>query len=285
MPDTGTRNIAVLCNPQAGAGKAIALADAIDRELSAILVTHTVFIFEWPANFNGFTDIFIAGGDGTLNYFVNHYPGCTLPMVIFNGGTGNDFHWMLYGHASFHEQLAIALQGNPKPIDIGLCNNRYFINGVGIGFEGVVARALAGKHKRPGKASFLSTILRNIGSYRSALYTITSESGILSGRKLLIDISNGRRAGGGFHIAPEAMADDGLFDIVAVDALHPLKRLFYLPVIEKGRHLHLPFIQHFQARHLVITGETPVQYHLDGEYAEADRLEIQLLPAAVSFRY
>ena len=100
----------------------------------------------------------------------------------------------------------------------------------------------------------------------------------------MVDISNGRRAGGGFYVAPEAKADDGLFDVVIVDALTPLQRLRYLPVIEKGKHLHLSFIHHFRTTNITIESNELIQYHLDGEYDEAKELEIEILPAALSFR-
>jgi diacylglycerol kinase (ATP) len=107
----------------------------------------------------------------------------------------------------------------------------------------------------------------------------------LAGKKLLVDISNGRRAGGGFHIAPEAKANDGLFDIIIADALSPFQRLLYLPVIEKGKHMNLSFIQHFRTKKICIESDQPIQYHLDGEYGEAQKLEIVILPDALNFRY
>ena len=96
------KNIAVICNPLAGAGKAIKLAERISEKLSAREILFSVFNEKWPEDFENYTDIFIVGGDGTLNYFVNHYPDIKLPLVIFNGGTGNDFHWMLYGNKRFN---------------------------------------------------------------------------------------------------------------------------------------------------------------------------------------
>jgi diacylglycerol kinase (ATP) len=148
-----------------------------------------------------------------------------------------------------------------------------------------VANALTGKKKRPGKTSFLLTILKKIFTYHSNNYTINSATHQLSGKKLLVDISNGRRAGGGFHIAPQAKADDGLFDIVIVDSLNSLQRLRYLPVIEKGKHLHLSFIHHFRSERLAIGSKQLIQYHLDGEYEVAQKLEIEILPGALNFRF
>lgn len=285
MQSTIEKNIAIVCNPLAGAGRAVMLAAIIAEKIAKQNIAHTIFKEAWPNHFNYFTDVFIAGGDGTLNYFINKYPGMKLPLVIFNGGTGNDFHWLLYADKTLDEQLQTALNEKPKPIDMGKCNDRYFINGVGIGFEGEVAKALTGKKKRPGKTSFLITILKKIVTYRSKNYLIKSADRNISGNKLLVDISNGRRAGGGFYIAPEAKADDGLFDIIIVEALNTFQRLRYLPVIEKGKHLNLSFIHHFRTKNIRIESTEMIQYHLDGEYDEAQKLEIEILPAALNFRY
>jgi diacylglycerol kinase (ATP) len=285
MQQADKKNIAILCNALAGAGAAVPMAKTIGDALLAADIRYRIFNETWPDQFDGFSDIFIVGGDGTLNYFINQYRGIHLPLVLFKGGTGNDFHWLLYGDQTLEAQLQLALNRAPKPIDIGKCNDRYFINGLGIGFEGAVVKELSGKKKRPGKTSFFISILKNIFTYRSKYYTIESAERSLKGKMFLVDVSNGRRAGGGFHIAPEAKADDGLLDIIIADALQPIKRLFYLPVIEKGRHLQLSFIHHYHTKQITIECEELVPYHLDGEYAEAKNFNIQILPAELNFRF
>ena len=285
MPSPSIKNIAIICNSLAGVGKAVTLAQNLEKELKKQQINHTLIINSWPADFNDYTDVWIVGGDGTLNYFINHYPDIKLPLVIFNGGTGNDFHWLLYGNKTFEHQIQVALNESPKPIDIGKCNDRYFINGIGIGFEGEVARALTGKKKMLGKTSFLVTILKKIFSYRSKTYSIKSAEQNLTGAKLLVDVSNGRRAGGGFHVAPTAKADDGLFDVVIADPLNSFQRLRWLPVIEKGKHLGQSFIKHFHTKKIIIESDEPMQSHLDGEYYEALKFEIEMLDGKIQFRY
>ena len=279
------KKIALVYNALAGVGKSILLAEKIAVHLANKKITYVIFKDHWPADFNSFTDIFIVGGDGTLNYFINQYPHISLPLVIFNGGTGNDFHWLLYGKQTLDQQLDIALNESAKPIDMAKCNDRYFINGLGLGFEGEVAKALVGKKKYSGKISFLITILKKIFTYHSKNYLIKSSEGIVQGKKLLVDISNGARSGGGFHVAPEAKANDGLLDIIIANPINALQRLWYLPVIEKGKHLRLSIIQHFRTSKITIESDQIIQYHLDGEYFEDEKLIIQLLPGKLSFRY
>ena len=280
------KNIAIVCNAMAGAGRAVALAEKILTELSNKQIPHSLFNESWPGDFNSFSDIWIVGGDGTLNYFFNHYKEIKLPLVIFKGGSGNDFHWLLYGEITIEEQLQLALTATPKSIDLGRCNEKFFINGVGVGFEGEVARGLNGKNKKAGKASFMAMILMNIFSYRSKYYQLIIDNKSIASKKyMIIDVSNGSRAGGGFHIAPDAKANDGFFDVVLIDALPPLKRLRWLPVIEKGQHLTLPFIYHSLAKKIIIESNELIQYHLDGEYYTSHKLEIEIMPGILLFRY
>jgi len=280
------KNISIVCNHLAGGGRSVILGKKIAGELQIRNIKHSLDVGDWPENFNSFTDVWIIGGDGTLNYFFNKYPGIRLPLVVFNGGTGNDVHSFLYKNKSFEEQLEIALSTSPKLIDGGRCNEKYFMNGVGIGFEGAVAKSLTGKKKtKTGKAAFMSTILRKVFFYRSKKYKMISEECNVESQNLLISVMNGHRAGGGFHIAPSSKIDDGLLDVVMVEKLHPFRRLRLLPVIEKGKHLELPFIKHFRTKKIVITSEQPMDAHLDGEYYSARRLEIEVLPAKYLFRY
>lgn len=280
------KNIAIVCNGLAGGGRSITMSKKIADELQQRNIRYTLYSSDWPKDFNGFSDVWIVGGDGTLNYFFNKYPGIKLPLVVFNGGTGNDVHAVLYKSKTFEEQLQTALTTSPKPVDAGKCNEKYFINGVGIGFEGAVAKSLTGKKKkRSGKSAFMGTILRKVFFYTSKKYKAASYEFNMEGQRLLISVMNGHRAGGGFHIAPSSAIDDGLFDVVLVDKLHPFQRLRWLPVIEKGKHLDLPFIKHFRTKKLIVTSEEPMDAHLDGEYYSAKRLEIEMLPAKYFFRY
>jgi YegS/Rv2252/BmrU family lipid kinase len=278
------KDIAVLCNPLAGVGKALSISQTLKRVLEKKGIRHRLYVGDWPDNLSEHSDAWIVGGDGTLNHFVNQYVNNDLPLAVFNGGTGNDFYWLLYGNMKLEEQIETVLKTSPKPIDLGKCNDRFFLNDVGIGFEGEVARRLTGRKKRPGQASFMATVIRTIFTYRSRNYTLYADGQLLSQQRFLVlDVNNGRRAGGGFHVAPEARADDGLFDIIGVDAMGVPRRLRWLPVIEKGNHLSCSFVHYNKARTVQIESDQPIEAHLDGEYYVASSMKIEMLPSRLRF--
>lgn len=275
------KNIALLVNPTLP--KAMAVANEIVRLLQTKKVGHSVFVSNWPQNWVDVTEAWIVGGDGTLNFFINQYPQFDLPLAIFKAGTGNDFHWLLYGLVSVAEQVDVVLSARPHPVDAGLCNNRLFINGVGIGFDGKVVKDLNGKTK--GKASYFFTILKNIFGYREFLCSVNTEDFHWGKKCFMISIANGKRYGGGFHVTPKSLVNDGLLDTNIVGKIHAVARLKYLPVIEKGAHTNLPFITYVKSSMVIVKALKELPAHADGEYFTGTEFNIECLPARFLFLY
>ena len=273
------KHIALVCNPTAGNEKALHLADSIAVLLKGTDIKHSVFTAYWPTVFDSFTDVWIIGGDGTLNWFINQYPGIQLPLSVFAGGTGNDFHWMLYGDLSLEKQVELLLECSPRKIDAGICNGKLFLNGVGIGFDGAIVKDLLGKKKLAGKASYLLSILKHIVGYQEKTCTLQMPDETIFQQCFMISVANARRYGGGFHVAPKASLKDGLLDVNIVGEISPL------PVIEKGEHIDLPFIQYRHTSKIKISSKVSLHAHIDGEYFNDTDFKIELLPKCFSFVY
>lgn len=283
--ESSIKKIALVFNSRAGAGRAKQLLDNIQQHLQSLGIVNELFADDWPASFNNCSDVWIVGGDGTLNYFVNKYPDIKLPLAIFDGGSGNDFHWMLYGKVSWQEQVEVILNSKPKPVDVGRCNGKIFMNSTGAGFDGVVVKSIEGKNKKKGKASFFSAVIKKIFTYKEHRYLIEGDGIRVDEKFLIVSIMNGKRAGGGFHIAPVADIHDGLLDITLIRELGLLQRLLYLPVVEKGKHSGRWFNQQFQVKNLHIISDTSMDAQLDGEYFTSKRIEIEVLPNHFFFRF
>lgn len=272
------KHIALICNPTHENAKALQVADAIVAILKGKGVSYTIFTAYWPEVLDGFTDVWIVGGDGTLNHFINQHPDTQLPLSVFAGGSGNDFHWMLYGETGVLSQVEQVLQGKPRLIDAGVCNGQLFLNGVGIGFDGTIVKDLWGKKKLAGKASYLLSILKNIVQYKESYCEISLDERFVAQECFMISVANSKRYGGGFLVAPKANVQDGLLDVNIVGTIAPLKRMRFLPVIERGEHTELGFVQYHQSAKVVIQCRKSLDTHIDGEYIKANRFEIQVLP-------
>jgi diacylglycerol kinase (ATP) len=271
------RHIALVCNPTIENAKSLQMADEIAVYLKKLSINYSLFTTYWPQVWNDFTDAWIVGGDGTLNYFINENPDIKLPLAVFNAGTGNDFHWMLYDDTTVIQQVNRCLSENYIAVDAGLCNGKLFLNGVGIGFDGAIVKDLLGKKKIAGNASYLLSILKNIMLFHEKEATISFNDNIVKQPVFMVSVANGKRYGGGFLVAPRASLQDGLLDLNIVGKIDPVKRMRYLPVIEKGEHLDLGFIKYHQASSIII--ETAVEWpaHIDGEFISANKFEISIL--------
>ena len=66
-------HIGILVNPLSGTGNAVELGNWLATQLACKEISHSLFVGNWPQMMDTFTDIWIVGGDGTVNYFLNHY--------------------------------------------------------------------------------------------------------------------------------------------------------------------------------------------------------------------
>lgn len=277
------KQIALLVNPVHR--KALKAGAEITSILERKDIRHTVYTTRWPVRWSGYTEAWIVGGDGTLNYFINQYPQFHLPMAVFKGGTGNDFHWLLYGNVALPEQLERVLRVSPKRVDAGWCNERLFLNGIGIGLDGKVVQDLLGKDKWNGTLSYYAVVLRNIFLFKEFLCTVSTEGFNWGKKSLMINVANGRRYGGGFTVSPEGLVNDKLLDVVIVGKASPLLRLRFLRKVEKGTHLKLPLVTYVKAGAVRIKAAGIVPAHADGEYFDASEFVIECLPAKFLFLY
>jgi len=277
------RKIAIVCNPKAGNGKALQVADKISVLLKERNIDHSLFTASWPQLWTWITQVWIVGGDGTLNYFINQYPDTEIPLSIFSGGTGNDFQELLYGRITVEQQIEQVINGSIHYVDAGICNGKYCMNGVGIGFDGAIVKDLLSKEKPKLKSSYLFSILKNIIGYREKKCTLKFDEETIIQDCFMINIANGTSYGGGFKVAPKASIIDGKLDLNIVGEIDALKRFYYVPIIEKGKHLELPFIQYYQTNKIKIWSPFLLPAHVDGEYFEASEFVIECLPKRFPF--
>ncbi len=278
-------HVAILENARAGNGQSAKQSGWLAQSLTQRNIKATIFPEKWPDDLEEFSDVWLIGGDGTLNYFINQYPDCTKPLALFKGGTGNDFAWRLYGNKSREAQLEQVLRADIKKVDIGKCNDQYFINCLGVGFDGEILNSMKSIRILGGHIGYLLAVIKKIFFFKEYTYTIQSKNEQWQEKFLLVMVVNSNRSGGGFFVAPDAAIDDGKLDMVLCKKLPIWKRLKYLPVIQKGKHLHLPYIIHRMGHSFHIQCEKELAIQIDGELRFASSLSIEVMAGKFLFRY
>jgi len=212
-------------------------------------------------------EIFIMGGDGTVNHVVNECNPAEYTLAIISNGTGNDSVKSLHGILDFERQVEIALTGKIAHFDLGICNKRYFVNGVGVGFDGEVVRQMYLKGNKQGNhLDYLYTVLNIVGGYKEKPITFTVDGVQQTREVLLFTVSNGTTFGGGFMINPFAKSNDGLLNICLINTIAPWKRFLNLPKLKTGAHYKMKETEFFTASSITIGSSTELVAHLDGEY-------------------
>lgn len=284
MSDTGT--IAIIYNRRAGRHRADAMARQLAAKLAALGRSYLIYGDEWPRDLSHVSAAWIIGGDGTLNYFINHVVGRIPPMAIFKGGTGNDFANLLYGDADLDTVAERALQATPRAVDGGICNGLLFVNIVGIGFEGEALKDMNAIRWLGAFWGYYLAVLKAIFTFREPEYQlrIDGEAGT-SSALLLLMVSNAPETGGGFKVSPLAKVDDGMLNLVTASRLGVIQRLLALPKVRKGQHLSLPVVRHRTVRKISVMADREVPGQLDGEMIHGRSFEIEVLPARFQFLY
>ncbi|MTI44708.1 lipid kinase YegS [Roseibium hamelinense] len=235
-----------------------------------------------------------AGGDGTVNEIVaalldGLQGDKTLPfeLAVLPLGTANDFaRGVGLDPSDILGCLRFAARCQPKPTDVGSVNGRAFINMATGGFGASVTSETDPNLKRVlGGAAYLFTGLHRFSELASSHGAISAEDFSWRGDFLAIAVGNGKQAGGGVELCPDALLDDGFLDLTIVpyprgdDVADLLGRL-----IEYGPDGLRDSLIMRRVKAVIIETDKPLQFNLDGEPIHDTRLEVSVLPKKIGFR-
>jgi diacylglycerol kinase family enzyme len=279
------KSIAFLINPHKKTRKIAEYIAWILAKLAGEQPLWEVYVYseEWPLDFEGVDEIWVMGGDGTYHYFVNRYPDCTLPIALFKGGTGNDFYWKVFGDISREAHFSYVLAGKSADLDAGKVNHMLFLNGVGIGIEGEVLRSMDAIRYIGGAIGYYLAAIPNILRFKEYGLWFGKKTSEMSKSVFLCMVFNSARAGGGFHFFPMASVRDGRLDMMLCEPLPVIKRLFYMPKIQQGKHVNYSFLEFSQITSKTICCDRVLRAQVDGEVLEADVFDFKVLPAKFKF--
>lgn len=233
-----------------------------------------------------------VGGDGTVSEVARGLVGGQAMMGVVPVGSGNDFARML----GLSGQLATALEqlasARASDCDVGQAmiehddgttTRHQFVNSLGLGFEAVVADSAAQARVFSGFWRYLAAALRHLPFYRSPAMTLRYENTVIAEPQFLVAIGNGRWAGGGFMLTPNAVLDDGWLELTRAEALPLWRLLTILPRVFGGRHLECAGVHADKVQAISIDCPDGCMVHADGEVIArmACQIRVELLPAAL----
>jgi diacylglycerol kinase family enzyme len=162
---------------------------------------------------------------------------------------------------------------------------RHFINISSFGSSGLIVDKVNKATKAlGGRASYLIGTVKGLIQYRNQRVRLRVDDEILEQEVNMVAVANGRFFGGSMMIAPGAILDDGLFDVVIVGDVGLAAFLRYSGRIYRGEHLSLPGIKVLTGKSLeaLPLGNASVLVDVDGEQAGRLPARYKVLPRAIS---
>ena len=293
--------LCVIFNPAAGRGRAPWRVERLRRRLggqaefrATDAPGHAEELAREAAD-EGFPVVAAAGGDGTLHEVANGLLRADRPataLAVLPIGSANDYaHTLGQDADAWLRRDAVTAE---RRVDVGFVRSacgraRWFINGLGLGFNGAVtmeSRRIRGLQGVPLYTLALVRALWYRYDFPRMVVTIDGEERHTP--TLAFSASLGQREGN-FMLAPNAVLDDGLFDYLHAGPVGRLELLRYVPGMITGRLPPHPHLRQGRCREVRLRSEAPVPVHLDGEMFCEPRdgvreLEIRMLPGALRVR-
>lgn len=239
----------------------------------------------------GVTTIVACGGDGTLSEVAaalarHDAPADQLPSVgLVPLGTANDFATAAGLPVAPAAALALVRESAPVAIDllrIEAADGVHWCANLASGGFGtdVTVETDEGLKKMLGGLAYLVTGIARLGRIEPVQARFESADFEWEGGFIALGLGNGRQAGGGQQLCPEACIDDGLLDVTIVPELSGEVAATVGTLVAEGRQAALERVAvRHRCRQLRLSGPQPMTLNLDGEPCSADHFDISCAPA------
>ncbi len=266
-------NVRAIINPIAGGGYSSKIYPSVISQFRKFGIEfdltertgHAVTLARRAVS-DGVDYLLCIGGDGTLNEVVQALIHTDTVLAPISAGTGSDFVKTL-GLSSVEQIIRSIENRRFLDMDLGVAEasnqTRYFLNILEVGLGAKVIERVNSRKKVRGSASFTSSLLASLPSFRPYEMKISSREIQQEGKVAEIVVGNGRYFGGGMLAAPGAKLDDGLLDVHIVRGMNIISMLKRLRKLRDGTYVNDPSVTSFKTEKIDIDGNAPVE--MDGE--------------------
>ena len=297
----------VIVNPVAGSGRGLDHFPQISKLLrdehilcEPVFTEHKFHATEltvWAVK-QGYRHIIAVGGDGTLHEVVN---GLFIqqeadPREVLLGvvavGTGND--WMrMFGVPRRYQDAVRAIKEQYSFLqDVGVISyeeshyrqSRYMANVAGAGFDAAVNRRFTHLQKKGRRGGWLYawSMVQTFFGYKSPGVKVWIDERLVY-NNLLFSVAIGicKYNGGGMQQLPDAVADDGMFDVSLIRPIHFWHVLFRFRYLFNGGIYRIRHVLQERGSRVRIESSPEVSVEVDGELLGESPLEFSILHRAI----
>jgi diacylglycerol kinase (ATP) len=267
---------AVVVNPVSGGGKGAVLGTEVagffaEKQLPYQIITSssaeklsrslTDFI---EKNSNSIKGVIAIGGDGLAHLVLQIVVPRKIAFSVIPAGTGNDFVRALGSSLTeIRTQLNLVISNPPTEIDLGLVDSEWFGAVLSTGFDSVVNEKANTLKWPKGPMKYNLAIAMELPKFKPLKYIIELDSQTIENEAMLIAGGNGRSYGGGMKVCPDAVMNDGLFDVMVLRPVSKVEFVKVFPTVFSGRHVDHKQVDIYRTKRVSLLA--PAIAYADGE--------------------
>jgi diacylglycerol kinase (ATP) len=162
--------------------------------------------------------IVIGGGDGTISKALPQLLKLSKPFAVLPLGTANDFARTIGLPLDPLQAAEVALAGREHRIDLGVVNDRPYLNVASVGLAAKVAASQSKELKQRWRVvAYAIGLMRALRDLKPFFVHLDLDGApAWSGSVYQVSVANGRYHGGGLTVAEDAAIDDGKFNLYLV---------------------------------------------------------------------
>ena len=197
-------------------------------------------------------------------------------------GRGNDLARVLGIPTEPEQAVAVLAAGAQRRIDVGEANGERFLCIASCGFDSDANRIANEARAVKGPLVYAYAALRALAQWKPARFSVTADGSERAFSGYSVAVANSKAYGGGMFVAPDALLDDGMLDVVTTADVSKGRFLAALPKVFKGEHLQEEQVECYRAREVKIEADRPFAVFADGEHITDLPARITVLAGALS---
>ena len=211
-------------------------------------------------------DIFIAaGGDGTVHTVATKLVGGEKILGVLPLGSGNGFAKEFGFKLNLRSLLSDIKKADSVDIDVIEVNDKLCLNVAGIGLDSFVAHSFSNLKLR----GFIPYVWLTLKTFlRLRPFHVNIECGgeeILSEKLFVLTIANTRQFGNYAFIAPEALPNDGIINLVLIKPFPKILGPLFIIRLFTKRINKSKYVVHIKTDKEIVISTDETRFHIDGE--------------------
>ncbi len=226
--------------------------------------------------------VVVAGGDGTINSALGALVHGDTPLGILPLGTANNLARTLEIPLDLKPACELIAAGQPKAIDVGMVNDRYFLTTASLGLSVRITHQLSGETKhRWGRVAYIVAAAKALRGSHPFAAELRLPDKTIHTNTVQIVVGNGLYYGTKLRVADDAEIDDHTLDILSVETSRWWELLRVFPSLKKGDHAKREDVLSLRTRELQILTKSRRKIDVDGELVTSTPATFRVLPNAL----